>query len=1256
MRLTHVTVSGFKSFADTVDFHFDEAKVGIVGPNGCGKSNVVDAVKWVLGERSAKSLRGGAMLDVIFAGSAGRKPLGMASVTLTFENPIVDPTATIMGGRRALAMDTDEVNVGRRLYRDGRSEYLINDQKVRLKDVKDLFLDTGIGNAAYCIIEQGRVSAMLQASPVERRSILEEAAGVAKFKMRRVEAQRKLERTEVNLVRVREQLESTERRLRLVRGQAKKARTFQELDGRYRTLRRDLVFDQFAELQDRLVGLTSRLSDLADQRTALQTALTDHEDGVQDLEIARHDAKERCHELAQTKTEHEAASARAAQQAEFARRQRTEAADQIEQDRESMAECTRRTAELQDELDRLSRDATGLGTALEQAEHAVRDITSDVSQAAHAVESSAAATREARATRDASSARQAEAQSEFSALTERLQSTAEQIERIEPRLTSVDSEISMAMDRQTSATSSLESARERVAASESDLRRHDDDATDLGQRHDTILDTLADVRHERAAAGSRLHLLEEMQHAHEGLGDDVKRALDEAGDHIAGVLGDCIHTSREWASLVESVLGRDVEVVITPTDENASALASWCREERLAMVMAVAACEHHEQARTPLPPGPTGVRHVLDLLEIRPEARGIAERLLGNTAVVETFEQARQLAESSMRSWRIAAMSGEVIEPDGRIRIGRPTAAGWISRRMEMEDLEASVCAFDVRIAGLERDLEALKTASSAADQRRRNAADALQQASNQVVDLEYSLQGIANELSRLRHQRKEIEDEQRDLTLRRGELNSQSSSLERDLAEATETLTNAESAIESLEQTAEAARATMQESQDALAAARIEASRLAEQHQSAMREQRHLTSNAERESDRLRTLRESLARRTGQLDQYEAVMVAAEQKATSSAAAVEAIGGEIDSAQQGVAAAEESLERAREQLQGVKQQSSILERDHHALELSRREAEVNRENLEERTLEELGIDLPIEYPAWNETSDDTDLNRSEAQAEVAELKKQIKSLGNVNIDAIEEESHLETRNEDLIEQVADIDTARGQLETLIADLEVASRDRFEETFKAVREHFAGANGLFRQLFGGGSADLYLVEDEQGQVDMLESGIEIRAKPPGKEPRVISQLSGGEKTMTAVALLLAIFKSRPAPFCILDEVDAALDDANVGRFCGTLDQFLDRSHFIVITHNKQTMLSCDRLYGVTQPERGVSRRVTVRVDEVGEGGRLSASARNRADEAPSTPPEEPPIVEIPESGDHASRTQAIHESPQAVTTSSTPSS
>ncbi|MCP4760011.1 MAG: chromosome segregation protein SMC [Planctomycetes bacterium] len=1221
MRLTNVTVSGFKSFADTVDFQFDEPKVGIVGPNGCGKSNVVDAVKWVLGERSAKSLRGGAMLDVIFAGSAGRKPIGMASVTLTFDNPVVDPTVTIAAGRRGLSIDTDQVAVGRRLYRDGRSEYIINDRKVRLKDVKDLFLDTGIGNAAYCIIEQGRVSAMLQASPIERRTILEEAAGVAKFKVRRVESQRKLERTEINLVRVREQLENTERRLRLVRGQARKAKTFQELDSRYRELRHDLVFNQFDELQDRLIGLTSRLADLSNQRTELQETLVALEDAQQDADIHRHEAMDTRVALERLVSEQEAVATHALQQMEFISQQRQDASDQIKTDRETLVEIDRRSADLADELQRVSNESTSLEAQLAASETRLAQLAETVSTTRREVEAASISLREARRSQADIAERQAAAQSDHSATAERLLSIDEQLGRVEPRIETVTEELTAIEQRKISHHESLDRVRSMVGEAEQNLRRHDDDATDLGKRHDTIADALADVRHDRASDGSRLHLLVEMQHAHEGLGDDVKRALDDSGQDIIGVLGDCVHTSREWANLIETVLGRDVEVVIARDETATTGLVDWCREQKVSLVCAVGGVNDAVPNRTPLPPGLDDVQHALDLVEVRPEARGIATQLLGHTAIVPTFEQALHLSRASMRDWRLAARSGEVIEPDGRIRIGQPAAAGWISRRMEMEDLEASVCAFDVRIAGLERDLDGLKTASSEADRRRREAADALQQASNQFVDLEYGLQGIGNELTRLQHERSEIEDERRDLQVRRADLSAKRDILEAEANRLGRALAEAEVGVSDLEQSSEQHSNTLHEAQESLAAARVDSGRLAEQHQSTQRSRRHLDAAIDAEEDRQRSTRSQIARRSAQLDQYDAGIEKANGLVDSSRRAAEEASRRKEATSEAVEKAEAVLAEARQSLETARKKSSILERDHHALELTRRETEVNRENLEDRTLDELEIDLSAEYPGWKSNSPELNVDREAAHAEVLELRDQIKALGNVNIDSIEEEQHLEARNEGLIEQVADIDHAREQLEALIKELEVASRTRFEDTFASVREHFAGSSGLFRQLFGGGNADLYLVPDEDGAVDMLESGIEIKAKPPGKEPRVISQLSGGEKTMTAVALLLAIFKSRPAPFCILDEVDAALDDANVSRFCSTLDQFLGRSHFIVITHNKQTMLACDRLYGVTQPERGVSKRVTVRVDEVGDDGRISTAATARASEEP-----EPPIV------------------------------
>lgn len=1223
MRLTKVTVSGFKSFADTVEFRFDEPKVGIVGPNGCGKSNVVDAVKWVLGERSAKSLRGGAMLDVIFAGSAGRKPLGMASVTLTFANPVTNPTARLPEDRRGLHIDTDEVAVARRLYRDGRSEYLINDHKVRLKDIKDLFLDTGIGNAAYCIIEQGRVAAILQASPVERRTILEEAAGVAKFKVRRVEAQRKLERTQVNLVRVREKLDNTERRLRMVRGQAKKARTFQELDEQYRSCRTDLAFDQFDELQSRLMGLTSRLTDLSTQRRTLEEALAQLESAKQDIEIQSHELDAQHRELERTTAEHGSRIEQATQRIELTKRQHAETTAQINSDRTDLQDLEKRLAETADRVQQLSKDASEAALAVEVAEAATATLTDAAANATHVVDERAEQLRVARTHRDEAAATLAAAKTRIDTTQDRLSAIAEAQTRTNERIAANEAAVAEAHARRVTSRQSLEQARRRVETAEQDLRRHDDDATELGQRINALADAVADVRHDRAAAGSRLHLLDEMQHAHEGLGDDVKRVLEQGDDDVLGVLGDAIHTPREQAALIESILGRDLEIVLVSSSAAAARLVEWCRAESLGLVVAVA----ETSGETPPVNTPETATSALDLLEVAPHAQAVVRRLLRQSLVVDTFEEAITLAA---QGWRVAARTGQVVEADGRIRIGRPTAGGWISRRMEMEELEATVAGHDVRIAALDRDLGSIRQASSEADQRRRDAAEQLQAASNRVVDLEYALQGIESDMERLQRQRREFDAEHRDQGDRVAELTTQATDQQRAAEDAAGLLARHESSIEEAESAMETARANQHGAQEACAAHRVELGKLSEQHQASLREARHVQSAADEIEDRCTSLREQVTRRSAQLDQQSAAIEAAEMQVRTDTNARDQAQRQLNDIDEAMTTSRVALAERASELQDAQQRTKILERDHHALELSRREAELNRENLEERITEELGLDLPGGLAAWKtgREHEHQEIDREATKTEITRLRDEIKSLGNINLDSIEEEKNLEQRNEDLIAQVADIDQAREQLESLIAELEEASKTRFAETFEAVKAHFAGPQGMFRQLFGGGSADLYLVEDEDGHVDMLESGIEIKAKPPGKEPRVISQLSGGEKTMTAVALLLAIFKSRPAPFCILDEVDAALDDANVGRFCSTIDQFLDKSHFIIITHNKQSMLACDRLYGVTQPQRGVSKRVTVRVDEVGDGGRISQAATQRAaDEQQAEVANDSPIVE-----------------------------
>ena len=1222
MRLAKVTLNGFKSFADPVEFTFDEPRIGIVGPNGCGKSNVVDAIKWVLGERSAKSLRGGAMLDVIFAGSAGRKPLGMAAVTLTFENPVVDPKGKTPGDRRALAVDTDMVSVGRRLYRDGRSEYLINDRKVRLKDVKDVFMDTGIGNAAYCIIEQGRVSAMLEASPVERRTILEEAAGVSKFRARRTEAVRKLERTDVNLVRVREQLASTERRLRLVRNQAEKARTFQGLNGRFRELREAVAYDQFHELQQRLIGLTSRLVDLSRQREALRQDLASREASRQEAELSRHDVQRRHHELVQRQQEQEHALQQATQRRDMLTRQLTSNQEQEDADRAALADLEPRLADLTGELETLAEAIDAAQSAVAQAEADADACVAEAAQSRHEAAQATADLRRFREARETAASRRSSLQAAGERLGARTQSLEEQLTQLQEQRSTLDAERATARTSADATGVRLDDVRQVISQLEARLEADESTAAQLDDAHRSAAEALGALRRDEASTGSRLHLLQEMQHAGEGLADDVKTLLnaeewaaDSAEDQsspLLGLFGDLVTPRDATAELVETVLGRNMEVVLVRDAEALHAVTRWCHERQLSASLAVVR-DADDAPHMAVPADVSGVTHLLDLVDIAPAGRGLAQRLLAKTAVVDNLATAMHLAAASMQGWRLATRTGEVVEPDGRVRLGRPGVAGWISRRVELDALQDRSRALSNSRHAAEQQLADLQTESEEAAQRRRSSGDALQSATEEAVDIEYALQSIETDIARRERAADEIDGRVSVVLERRRTLEQESTTLQTQRDDVIGLLQAAEASVGEAEAKAQACTERAHASEQRSTERRAEAKRLAEGRQAHQRELGRVQAAMEDAQDRRREAGERLARHAARNEQLEAAVETSgrdiDRASTAEQAARDELLGLDDttrSAEQAVLASVEALEEGR-------RQSSILDRDHNALELSRREAEVNRENLEDRMLEELELDLGLTYASWLEEADiDTVADRDAMVVEVADLREQIKQLGNVNIDAIEEEKHLEERNDTLISQVADIDEAARSLAALIAELETASRSRFEETFALIREHFAGRDGLFRQIFGGGSADIYLLPDEDGNIDMLESGIEIKAKPPGKEPRVISQLSGGEKAMAAVALVLAIFRSRPSPFCILDEVDAPLDDANVGRFCKSLEQFLEHSHFIIITHNKRTMLSCDRLYGVTQPQRGVSRQVTVRVDEVGDDGRLSRSAAARA--------------------------------------------
>ncbi|MHC4993150.1 MAG: coiled-coil domain-containing protein, partial [Planctomycetota bacterium] len=566
--------------------------------------------------------------------------------------------------------------------------------------------------------------------------------------------------------------------------------------------------------------------------------------------------------------------------------------------------------------------------------------------------------------------------------------------------------------------------------------------------------------------------------------------------------------------------------------------------------------------------------------------------------------------------WRFVTRAGEVFEPDGRMTLGRangnggsaPTAAGWLTRRAELAELHRACESYRQRISELAAKLDNLHAESAEARKRQAAVSEKLHACRHDAVEAEHRLQRAAADVGRVEREQAAARGERDELSHALDALETQRRELQTRADEIRTALAAKAAAIEQAQTELREATAAAHTAQESLTAARVELGQAGEKIDALKRERRHLELALEETKRQHSLSTEQIAQRRAQIKHYEQTIAEAGAEIERLAAQLDEIDRDARKLEAELPAAALQVEAAAEKLNAARSEAANIDRQYHTAEIGRREVEVKREGLEEQTLDELELDLAVAYLGFCQTVEAGEyeaIDREAARLEIEELRTKLRNLGNVNLDAIDEETLLQQQNVDLQQQVEDIDNARKQLEALIKDLDQTSRQRFEDSFTTIRSNFAGPDGMFRKLFGGGSADMFLVPDAEGNIDWLESGIEIRAKPPGKEPRVISQLSGGEKSLTAVALLMAIFKSKPSPFCILDEVDAALDDANVERFCNVLLPFLDSSHFIIITHHKRTMQACDLLYGVTMQERGVSKQVSVQLEQVAADGTLN---------------------------------------------------
>ncbi|MEM7681657.1 MAG: chromosome segregation protein SMC [Planctomycetota bacterium] len=1291
MRLCRLTLAGFKSFADRTTIDFDAPIVGVVGPNGCGKSNVVDAIKWVLGDQSPKSLRGSAMLDVIFNGSAGRKPSGMASVTLTFTNPVLaegdhdhslglprledadapDATeapqpstdrqiqaAVALPPRRALAIDAEEVDVTRRLYRDGVSEYLLNGRKVRLRDIKELFMDTGVGLDAYSVIEQGKVARMLESNPAERRQLFEEAAGVSRFRARRKEALRKLERADQSLALSRQRLEDAERRLRSVKMQAARARSYQEHAERLGELRLSLSLADWHEHHARLEAQQSALAHA-------QAAFEEASQGLAESESAAEAAREE--RQAQDAKRHDLERQALGRQSD-----RDRAEQQAEHARASAAETQAQARRDADRVDELESRQQSLDEAAERRRHAVAQIEAAEAQARAAMEQAVAQQQlrnreasELRKTcdglRDAASdalRRAATARGQAESLEQRAANLAESLDKLARRQAELD-------DARTQAQADLQGARQEVAQAEADVAAAQTDIDACAQeqsRHGAraaaLSQALAPKRERRGAVASRAKLLDEMDQRLEGVNDAVRHALASAGvdahgntvsqEHendeddknalrlpfVRGLLADWVEASAEDAKLVEAALGDRLHAVVVDRVSDLSRPESLAWVEGFKGRVSLVAAEASRPIEPTETPSPCANLPRLSQRVRCPQwLRPLVDRLLGGVWVTPDIDAALLVSAGSPAGCRFVTRSGVSVESTGWVGAGPVGGAsgGLLSRRVERTGLLEELEQLDASIARDQQELEACGDAVADAERRAAAAQQRLLEATRGRADSAQRAKSAEGRLSAAEREAPLLETESAQVRSRIDDAKqSRAASLESS-QEFENQASVSEAEREKLTAQMQGAARLAESAAEAAAQARVEAGQRAEQASSARRELLRLESEQAEAEAQLERSRSELAAAHEKVQRFEQAEAQANASAASIQTELDALRTQAELAGRTADQARQAAEQAEQRYAEIRQASDQAERQARDAEAKLRETQLRLESLAERAADQLQIDLAVVHAerladheaaqvqrdeeVENETTDVADpfaIDRKAVKALVQELQGKIARLGSVNLAAIDEEAEVGQKHVELAEQVADIEDAQARLRTLIDKIDVESRRRLDATFAEVRENFAGVGGTFRRLFGGGKAELTLVQPEEGQADVLDAGIEVMAKPPGKEPRALSQLSGGEKTMTAIALLLAIFQSRPSPYAILDEVDAALDEANVERFTRIIQSFLDRSHFIVITHHKRTMQACDRLYGVTMQERGVSKRVSVRFDQVGADGHIDASAGTQA--------------------------------------------
>ncbi|MBQ2953064.1 MAG: chromosome segregation protein SMC [Clostridia bacterium] len=1185
MRLKKLELYGFKSFAQRTEIVFDTGITGIVGPNGSGKSNIGDAVRWVLGEQSAKTLRGASMSDVIFNGTQKRKPLSYCEVSLIFDNE--DGT---------LPMETAEVMVTRRVYRNGESEYFLNRAACRLKDVIDLFRDTGIGKEGYSIIGQGRIDEILSRKSEDRRQVFEEAAGIVKFKARKEEADKKLERTLENAERLDDILEELNRRLGPLEEQSRNARAYmayaeelKHLDMNLFLIRSDRARQRLAELDSELMTIRTILED-TEATLADKTQQRDEtQEAIAALEAQVTAARERLMEC--TDLVHEAqerlTALRSRQEARLENRQRI--AVEQEEAAARLMELERSFGASEGEVEKQEQLIAQAETLLEKAQQTQTRVQQEEEAADQTLESHKA--RVVAAMNRRSDVKNN--QTRLTAMRGQMESRLTELRASAEELTVQDAELTAALEE---AARLVKQEQQRQQEMQDALR----DRQSEFDAHDAALNaqrTRADELSARLqAAASRHAVLSEMTRDMEGYNQAVRRAVQYAKQRsmsgVKGVLAQLMSVPQQFETAIDMALGAAQQNIVTINEETAKELIQYLRQNRLGRatflpMSAIRANGLNEKERQVLSmPGCLGVAS--ELIQCAPEYRSIIANLLGRTVIADNLDHGIAIQRAGGHRFRLVTLEGDVMHSGGSMTGGsaQSKVSNLLSRERELKELT-----------------EQLRTGRAESDAMRQK----LQEGQQKKAQLRLAVSDALNDLHQqeiaVTREQARHESAAADLAAHRERMSQTQEAagqLAQSIIDIGEQLAALEEDFGGDEMDPEAMEAETIRLQKILADARAASAKAGDDlmvRTLQLSELRHGLATLQRDLAHYESDRAALARDEERRQQLLRDMDAQDAR---DAADIAGVLEEVNRRQQ----EQRQQEQATQALETRRQQRNAVLRDilrdmenlheaykrdgekQHRLEMTRQRVDSDQRNLQNRIWDT----YKLTYAGAEEFRQAEGFNEREADKRAQELQGLIRTLGTVNVGAVEEYAETKARVDDLTAQQADLRAAEADLRELIERLLEQMRVTFVENFTKLQGYFAET---FTRLFGGGKAELKLMDPE----DPLNCGIEVNAQPPGKKLQLLSLLSGGERALTAIAILFATLKLKPSPFCILDEIEAALDDANIGYYADYLKEYSKGTQFIVVTHRKGTMERCNSLFGVAMEEQGVSKMVSVSLQD-----------------------------------------------------------